>query len=124
MAKWAKDRDCVAAAKGNRRQRFFLVEVVRALAGEAGTTGQIGIETLPREVLTGGLQDIIRRRLRRVPSEALPLLKVAAVVGRQLDMPIIREVMGADISYEALLSQCADAAVLEVEGTNMAFCTQ
>ncbi|MFN8374446.1 MAG: protein kinase [Anaerolineae bacterium] len=96
---------------------FFLVEVVRALAEEAGQLDKIGIETLPRHVLTGGLQAIISRRLRRVPSEAMPMLKVAAVAGRQLDLRIIREVLGADIPLESLLSQCADAAVLEVEGT-------
>jgi tRNA A-37 threonylcarbamoyl transferase component Bud32/tetratricopeptide (TPR) repeat protein len=96
---------------------FFLVEVVRALAEEAGQLDKIGVETLPRHVLTGGLQAIVSRRLNRVPAEAMPLLKVAAVGGRQLDMRIIREVMGADIPYDRLLSQCADAAVLEVEGT-------
>jgi serine/threonine protein kinase/tetratricopeptide (TPR) repeat protein len=100
---------------------FFLVEIVRALAEEAGQLDKVGIDTLPREILTGGLQDIIRRRLRRVPEEALPLLKVAAVAGRQLDLRVLRELMGTEINYDKILSQCADAAVLEVEGTTWRF---
>ena len=96
---------------------FFLVEVVRALAEETGQLAEIGSSPLPPRVLTGGVQGVIQRRLNRVPPAAQPLLQAAAVIGRQLDVDVIREVLGADkkASIDRWLSDCADAAVLEVQ---------
>ncbi|NDJ33863.1 MAG: protein kinase, partial [Chloroflexi bacterium] len=48
---------------------FFMVEVVRALAEEAGRLSEIGSATLPARVVAGGIQRIIERRLGRVPAE-------------------------------------------------------
>ncbi|MBI1259614.1 MAG: protein kinase [Chloroflexi bacterium] len=96
---------------------FFLVEVVRALAEESGQLNEIGSSPLPPRVLTGGVQGVVQRRLNRVPPAARPLLQVAAVAGRQLDMAVIREVMGKENApyLDHWLSDCSDAAVLEVQ---------
>ena len=96
---------------------FFLVEVVRALAEESGQLAEIGSSPLPPRVLTGGVQGVVQRRLNRVPPAARPLLQVAAVAGRQLDMAVIREVMGKENApyLDHWLSDCSDAAVLEVQ---------
>src|SRR5579864_9198264 len=61
---------------------FFLVEVVRALAEQAGRLSDIGQATLPRHVFAGGVQLVIEQRLKRVPDNARPLLNLAAVAGR------------------------------------------
>jgi predicted ATPase len=60
---------------------------------------------------------VIQRRLNRVPPDAQPLLQAAAVIGRQLDVEVIREVLGKDNRpyIDRWLSDCADAAVLEVQ---------
>lgn len=103
---------------------FFLVEVVRALAEEAGQLEKIGQAALPKKVLTGGVEGIIRRRLNRVPVEARPLIQIAAIAGRQLDLTVIAEVfhsMGRTINLDAVLNQCADAAVLTVQDGNWQF---
>ena len=96
---------------------FFLVEVVRALAEESGQLDEIGSSPLPPRVLTGGVQGVVQRRLTRVPPAARLLLQVAAVAGRQLDMSVIREVLGKENApyLDHWLSDCGDAAVLEVQ---------
>ncbi|MBN1286002.1 MAG: tetratricopeptide repeat protein [Anaerolineae bacterium] len=91
---------------------FFLVEVVRVMAQEAGGLSNIGRETLPETVFAGGVQKIIQRRFARVPDAHRPLLKLAAVVGRELNLAILRRVE-PDADFETWLTTCANVAVLE-----------
>jgi tetratricopeptide (TPR) repeat protein len=104
---------------------FFLVEVVRALAEEAGQLGDVGAAApLPMHVLTGGVQGIVQRRLNRVPEDARLLLRAAAVAGRQLDIDVLCEVLqslGKAREMETWLVDCADAAVLDVQDGNWRF---
>lgn len=105
---------------------FFLVEVVRALAEEAGRLDQIGTMTLPQQVFTGGVQTVIERRLRRVPAWAMPLLKVASVIGRELDVEVLKraassQVLGDGRTVDAWLYACSAAAVLEVQDERWRF---
>lgn len=93
---------------------FFLIEVVRALADEAGRLEDIGSRTLPQAVFAGGMRRILNRRLNRIPFEDMPLLQTAAVAGRELDLNLIRAVAGPGYDVQAWLLRCADAAVLEV----------
>lgn len=93
---------------------FFLVEVVRVLAEEAGTLERIGMVTLPAQVFVGGVQRIIQRRLSHIPPESLPLLQLAAVLGRYLDLDVLRY-LEPDINLDLWLNTCSDAAVLEVQ---------
>lgn len=67
---------------------FFMVEVVRALAEDAGRLDDIGTMTLPANVISGGIQQVIRRRLARVPDWAQHFVKLAAVAGRQVDLKV------------------------------------
>ncbi|NDJ85358.1 MAG: tetratricopeptide repeat protein [Chloroflexi bacterium] len=92
---------------------FFLVEVVRALAESAGGLNDIGQMTLPRSVFAGGVQEVIRRRLDKVPAAYRPLLNLATVAGRQLDLAILEKTRG-DIRLNEWLVTCQDAAILEV----------
>lgn len=92
---------------------YFIVEVVRALVEDAGHLSRVGQITLPERVVTGGLQAVIRRRLELVPESALHLLKVAAVAGREVNLPV----MQALVSKEALnqwLTHCSDAGVIDI----------
>jgi tetratricopeptide (TPR) repeat protein len=90
---------------------FFMVEVVRALAEEAGSRHRIGSMALPRQVVTGGIQAVLRRRLNRVPEWAQPALRLAAVIGRELELPLLAR---SDFDMRAWLTACANAAVLEM----------
>jgi len=92
---------------------YFIVEVVRALAEEAGRLGQVGRVTLPQHVIAGGVQAILERRLSRIPPEGVGLLRLAAVAGRELDLSILERMKG-DLNLEEWLIICANCAVLEV----------
>jgi serine/threonine protein kinase/tetratricopeptide (TPR) repeat protein len=96
---------------------FFLLEVIRALADDAGQLDQIGVVTLPSHILAGGIQQVIQRRLDRVPEAARALLQLAAAAGRRLDLPLLRALDKRDDLSE-WLATCANAAVLETyDGT-------
>jgi tetratricopeptide (TPR) repeat protein len=99
---------------------FFIVEVVRTLAEEAGTLHDIAHKTLPQSVFAGGMQRIVQRRLNRVPKDAHLLLQAMAVAGRRLDLRLLQTVKNQhpDIYsryLETWLEVCSNAAVLEVQ---------
>ena len=89
---------------------FFLVEIVRALAEERGRLDMIGQGSLPAQVFPGGVQAIIQRRIRRIPTDWQSPLRLAAVLGRQVDMPVLRHILGPRL--DAWLVGCSDAALL------------
>src|SRR5258708_18904875 len=60
---------------------FFVVEVLRALAEEAGQLDLIGVTTLPTRVFSSGMKTIVQRRLNRLPDWVRPLLQAAAIAG-------------------------------------------
>ena len=94
---------------------FFLVEVVRALAEEAGELDKVGIMTLPKSIMTGGIQAIIDRRLARVPEEAQPLMRLASVAARVLDLDLLR-LLDPAVNLEKWLTMLMDVAVIEPYG--------
>lgn len=99
---------------------FFLVEVVRALAEEAGQLAEIGRTALPDSVSAGGVQRLLQRRLDRVPPSARPLMQTAAVLGRELDLAVL-QVCAGSIDMQRWLLDCANAAVLEVQDQRWRF---
>lgn len=90
---------------------FFLVETVRTLAEDAGQLELVGTRTLPETIFAGGVRRLIQRRLEQVSVESRPLLKLAAVAGRALDMAVLRALTARD--FDLWLTECANAAVLE-----------
>ncbi|MEZ4513046.1 MAG: AAA family ATPase [Chloroflexota bacterium] len=103
---------------------FFLVEVVRALAEEAGRLSAVSQIALPTRLFPQGIQTIVGRRLARIPEEAQRLLPGVAVLGRQLDLPLVAQLaraMNWPLALEAWLSSCAEAAVLGLENGRWQF---
>lgn len=99
---------------------FFLVEVVRALAEEAGQLSRVGSMTLPESVFAGGIKRIVQRRLAKVPAELQPLSKLAAVLGRDVDRKVLHQIAPAE-QVETWLTACANAAVLDVQDDRWRF---
>ncbi len=99
---------------------FFLIEVVRALAAEAGQLKAIGNVELPPQLMVGGIQRIVERRIAHVPAGALPLLQAAAVFGRKLDL-VVLEAIDAAADVQSWLTECANAVVLEVANEHWQF---
>jgi tetratricopeptide (TPR) repeat protein len=92
---------------------FFLVEVVRALAEEAGGLDRLGHMVLPERVFAGGVRRLVHRRLEKVAERSRELLRVAAIVGRHVDVELLRHA-APGVDMERWLTDCAAAAVLDV----------
>ncbi len=99
---------------------YFLVEIVRALAEEAGQLEDVGNRTLPPRIFTVGIQQIVERRLSQIPPADRELLELAAVLGRQLDLPVLRITVSA-LELDRWLGACAALAVLEVNDNRWRF---
>lgn len=91
---------------------FFIVEVMRVLAEEAGRLDHIAGMSLPLHVFAGGMQQMVQRRLGRVPARYRRLLQLAAVAGRQLDLHVLTH-LAAGVGVDRWLTACANAIVLE-----------
>jgi predicted ATPase len=91
---------------------FFIVEVVRTLAENARGLARIGHTRLPERVLSGGMRKMIRRRLDRLPPDALDAVLTAACAGRAVSRRLI-EALHAGVEFDRWTDACADAAVLE-----------
>lgn len=103
---------------------FFMVEVLRALAVEAGYLERIPTMVIPPDFEAGGVQAILRRRLESVPSWAVPLLEVAAVAGRVIDLVLMAQLRGqlaGGLNIERWLLSLSEVAVLEVRDNRWQF---
>ncbi len=92
---------------------FFMVEVIRALAEEAGALRRIGQIPLPERIFAGGVRDAVMRRLNRLPAWAAPLLRAAAVAGRALDLGVLGALAHSSIDVDAWLTAGVNVGVLE-----------
>lgn len=99
---------------------FFIVEAIRALAEESGELETIPGAALPTEILAGGMQAVLQRRLDRVPPSAQPLLQIAAVVGRDIDLAVL-QAAAPSMNLDAWVGDVANAAVLEAIGKDWHF---
>jgi hypothetical protein len=90
---------------------FFLVEVLRALAEEAGRVDHIASMELPEHVYAGGIAALVSRRLKAVGDEALAILEVAAVAGRRIDLTLLAHLRPRE-DLERWLTRCVEAALV------------
>lgn len=97
-----------AETEGNA---YFIVEVMRALASDTGSLASVGQRGLPRHIFAGGIEQVLTRRLLRVPASARPLLQLAAVSGRQLDLSLLSHLLP---QAESQLRELADIGLLEL----------
>jgi tetratricopeptide (TPR) repeat protein len=89
---------------------FFMIETLRALADEAGSLSAVTTMDLPEHMFPAGVQAIAQRRLDQLPLDYHPLLRVAAVAGRQLDLNILRHIDPV-IDLNRWLAVCAEAGM-------------
>lgn len=99
---------------------FFIVEVMRALAEESGALEKVGSQLLPDHVVAGGVRRVVRRRLEHLPQAARPLLELAAVAGRELNLKLLA-LCAPDSDLNVWLNTCQAFAVLEVNEQSWRF---
>ena len=92
---------------------FFVAELVRLLASEGGLEQG-------RTLYTGiplGVRDVVRRRLLSLPEESQELLRLAAVIGRDVDFRVLARASGQDAAScaELLEPPLATRLVLPAE---------
>jgi len=92
---------------------FFLVEIVRELARDAGTLHDIMYATLPANLLSKGMQSLVENRLKRIPEAYKGLLEVAAIIGREIQLNILKHT-ATDTDIDNWLLVCSNAGVLDV----------
>ncbi len=97
---------------------FFVLEMLRELAEELGGLDGIRGSTLPPRLPAGGTFRVLARRLNRVQPWARPLLELAAVAGRDLDLGLLEELDRTEpepVGLADWLEHGAAAAVLDPE---------
>ncbi len=92
---------------------FFLVETVRALAEDAGGLQYIANASLPAQVFTGGMQQIIKHRLSKVASNYQKVQTFAAIIGREIDRDLLIHQFSYDV-VDGWLMDATHIAVLNV----------
>ncbi|MEM7799964.1 MAG: tetratricopeptide repeat protein, partial [Chloroflexota bacterium] len=92
---------------------FFIVEVMRALAEDAGQLNEISKMALPAGVLTHGMQSLLQRRIQQIPAADQSLLETAAVAGRLVDLSLLAAI-APQINIRSWQQRTLDASVLAV----------
>jgi serine/threonine protein kinase len=105
---------------------FFIVEILRSIAEAAGELRAVGRSRLPEQLFTGGARTALVRRLANVPDWGRPLLELAAVAERQLDLRMLASAEAAQAmqghSLDDWLLCCAELSILEVRDQYWRFC--
>lgn len=101
---------------------FFLIEIIRALAEDADQLADIGLMTLPANVLAGGVNSLIHQRLDKIPQWGQKLLQYSALIGRLINFELLEELNAPENPVvEDWLMLCADATVLTIENGEWLF---
>jgi tetratricopeptide (TPR) repeat protein len=93
---------------------FFMVETVRALAEKVPQLDDVAEMPLPEHIFAKGVLAIAQQRLERLPLDYHPLLRTAAVAGRQIDVKILHHI-DRTVNLDVWLLVCADAGILKFE---------
>ncbi len=80
---------------------FYVRETARLLASEGGL---VAVSEVP-----AGVRDVIRRRVARLPAHAQTVLRLAAVIGRDVDVDVL---LGADDTDEEAALDAVEAGVM------------
>ncbi len=73
----------------------------------------MGNTTLPPRLITGGMRQVIGRRLNRVPPAARERLKLAAVIGRDLDLALLGAAAPQIVDWDDWLTICINRAIFD-----------
>jgi len=96
---------------------FFITDLLETLAQQAGSLTTIKQMNLqPERLLSPGVIEIAQRRLNRMPSVYHQAVQLAAVIGREIDWPLMHHLAPAVAKDEKWLAYCASSAILRRRG--------
>lgn len=90
---------------------FLIVEIIRGLVNQAGPLASVIPIDIPGTLRTATAQALIQRRLDHIPQVHRPLLIIAALTGRELDLQLL-QTMVHTTTLNAWLTDNLNAAVL------------
>lgn len=99
---------------------FILIDLLNALANDSGRLEDVGRITLPLRVLSQGVTAIAQRRMERVRLDDLPMLRLAAVIGRVVDFALL-QYHDDEMDYGDWLLQCVNASFFNYVDGNWQF---
>ena len=88
---------------------FFVDEVVRLLLAEShARSPELSFSATTR--VPDEVREVIRRRLEPLPQEVRDLLSLAAVIGREFDVPLLEAIAPSTVLAPSILEQLGEAA--------------
>ena len=91
---------------------YFIIEILRELAEYSGSLISIDSATLKEDISSAGVLDILQKRLTELPQEALNLLKLAALIGREINLGVINQI-DTELDHDTWLVLCSNASILD-----------
>lgn len=92
---------------------FFIIEILRMWAHEAGDLRKIAAVPLPETMLAGGILAVLRKRIERLDADAQAVLIQAAIFGREIDLTLMQAVY-PELDVDGWLLTASNVAILEV----------
>ncbi|MEO1290537.1 MAG: AAA family ATPase, partial [Chloroflexota bacterium] len=92
---------------------FFVIEILRLWAQEAGDLRTIAQSPIPDTLVAGGILAVLRQRVERLDTDAQQVLMYAAVFGREIDQ-IVLEAIDAEANIDDWLQDASAVAIIEV----------
>lgn len=90
---------------------FLAVEVMRALANEAGGLDRVSALLGDKSLLEEATERLVHRRVEHLSERDRALLRTAALAGRELDLAVMAKLY-PDVDVEASATRAVEAAVL------------
>ena len=99
---------------------YYIIEVMRALIEEFDEITDIGTRTLPNTIFAGGINNLLKRRLKLIPEKHQLLLQLAALIGREIDVDLLKQIAPNE-DLQGFLTDALNAGVLIVEDQRWSF---
>lgn len=90
---------------------YFAIEILRELAEKTGGLRSISGDTLS-EISSVGIIDILKQRLQQLTPEAVELLKIMALSGRELDIDVLEQIK-TELDRDDWLVSCSNLSVID-----------
>ncbi|MGQ5638857.1 MULTISPECIES: helix-turn-helix transcriptional regulator [unclassified Streptomyces] len=101
---------------------FLAIELMRSLAGTEAVKVEAGMASLLHDDIPAGFRLSVAARLDRLPEDAVRLLQIGSVLGREFDLGTAARMLGRQVgSLLSGVEAALNAGVLSADGPRLAF---